>query len=69
MLYLNGLGVKADRGIAIHHLRSAHQLKVTEATGKLKELGVKIAEETPEVRQPPQQMRHSIRRGTETEAP
>ena len=59
MLYLNGLGVKADRNIAIHHLRSAHALKVSEATNKLKELGVEIAEDTPISHTPqPQPARH-----------
>ncbi len=59
-LYLEGLGVEKDKEKAIHLLKSAHQLKVVEATKVLKDLGIELKEEKPIEHTPiPQPMEHS----------
>lgn len=62
LFYLNGHGVDKDQEMAIHLLKSAHQLKVNEAVEILKSLGVEVEAEKP-IEHNPQPMRHSINMG------
>ncbi len=62
LFYLNGLGVDQDQEMAIHLLKSAHQLKVNEAAEILQSLGIEVEVEKP-IEHNPQPMRHSINGG------